>query len=147
MTQTTKENMITRVFNAPRSLVFELWKDTKHLDNWYGPKGFTVESEIDFRVDGEWKYTMKGKEGASFTSKVIYEEIIDKERITYMEENAKGVQLHITLTFEDEGVDKTKLNLTMSTNGKQFSKQMFEGAAMGYNSAFDKLADYLKTMK
>ena len=147
MTQEMKENIITRIFDAPRSLVFELWKDPKHLANWYGPKGFTTESEIDFRVGGEWKYTMTSEDGASFTSKVIYQEIVDNEKIVYLEENTKGVQLLITLAFEDEGSDKTKFNLKISINVEQFTEQMFESAAMGYNSAFDKLEEYLKTLK
>jgi uncharacterized protein YndB with AHSA1/START domain len=146
MTQEMKENIITRIFNAPRSLVFELWKDPKHLANWYGPKGFTTESETDFRVGGEWKYTMTGENGTSFTSKVIYQEIVENEKIMYLEENT-NVQLLITLTFEDEGSDKTKFNLKMSVTVEQFTEQMFEGAAMGYNSAFDKLEEYLKTLK
>jgi len=146
MTQEMTENIITRIFNAPRSLVFELWKDPKHLANWYGPKGFTTKSEVDFRVDGEWKYTMTRENGPSFTSKVIYQEIVENEKITYLEENAK-VQLFITLTFDDEGSDKTNFKLKMSSNNEQFTKQMFESAAMGYNSAFNKLEEYLKTLK
>ena len=77
MTQEMKENIITRIFDAPRSLVFDLWKDPKHLTNWYGPKGFTIESEMDFRVGGEWKYTMTSENGTSFTSKAIYQEILE----------------------------------------------------------------------
>ncbi len=143
MTQEMKENIITRIFDAPRSLVFELWKDPKHLANWYGPKGFTTESELDFRVSGEWKYTMTSRDGSSFTSKSIYQEIVENDKIVYLEENA-NVKLLITLTFEDEGSDKTNFNLKMSV--EPFTEQMFEGAAMGYNSAFDKLEEYLKTL-
>ncbi|MHA2174881.1 MAG: SRPBCC domain-containing protein [Candidatus Hodarchaeales archaeon] len=145
MTQEMKENLITRIFDAPRSLVFELWKDPKHLANWYGPKGFTTESEIDFRVGGEWKYTMTSKDGTSFTSKIIYEDIVENENIAYLEEN-KNVQLLITLTFNDVGSDKTKFDLKMSVSDEQFTEQMFKGAAMGYNSAFDKLEEYLETL-
>ncbi len=146
MIQEMKENIITRIFDAPRSLFFELWKDPKHLANWYGPKGFTTESEMDFRVSGEWKYTMTSEDGTSFTSKVIYQEIVENKKIVYLEANA-NVQLLITLTFEDKGSDKTKFNLKMGVTVEQFTEQMFEGAAMGYNSAFDKLEEYLKTMK
>ncbi|MHA2174434.1 MAG: SRPBCC domain-containing protein [Candidatus Hodarchaeales archaeon] len=146
MTQEMKEKIITRIFDAPRSLVFELWKDPKYLANWYGPKGFTTESEIDFRVGGEWKYTMKSEDGTSFTSKVIYQEMVENEKIVYLEENA-NVQLLITLIFEDEGSNKTKFHLKMSVTVEQFTEQTFEGAAMGYNSAFDKLEEYLKTLK
>ena len=100
-----------------------------------------------FRVGGEWKYTMTSEEGNSFTSKVKYQEIVEKEKIVYLEENTKGFQLSITLSFEDEGSDKTKLNVKISTIDGQFTEQIFEGAAMGYNSAFDKLEEYLKTLK
>ncbi len=145
MTQEMKDKIITRIFDAPRSLVFNLWKDPEHLDNWYGPKGFTIKSDMDFRVSGEWKYTMKNGKGNSFTSKVIYQEIVENEKIMYLEENA-SIQYLITLTFEDEGSDKTNFNLTMSVPIEQFNEQMLEGAAMGYNSALDKLEEYLKTL-
>ncbi len=138
------ENIITRIFNAPRSFVFELWKNPKHLANWYGPKGFTTESEVDFQVDGKWKYTMTREDGSSFTNKVTYQEIVENEKIMYLEENAK-VQLFITLTFDEEGSDQTKFKLRMSSSDEQFTKQMFESAAIGYNSAFDKLEEYLKS--
>ncbi len=145
MTQEINENTITRIFDAPRSLIFELWKDPKHLDNWYGPKGFTIESEMDFRVGGEWKYIMKSGNGSSFTSKVEYQEIVDNEKIKYLEKSAKA-QLLIALSFEDEETDKTKFNLEISSTDDQFTDQMFEGAARGFNSALDKLEAYLKTM-
>jgi len=147
MTQEIKKNTITREFDSPRSLVFKLWKDPKHLDNWYGPKGFTTESEINFRVGGEWKYTMKNENGNSFASKVIYQEIVEEEKIVYSEENTKGIHLLIALTFEKEESNKTKLNLKMSGTDEQFTEQMLEGAAMGYYSALDKLEEYLKGLK
>ncbi len=92
MIQKRKENTITRIFDAPKSLVFKLWKDPKHLNNWYGPKGFTTKSEVDFRATGEWKYNMTSEDGPSFTSKVIYQEIVENEKISYLEEN-RNVQL------------------------------------------------------
>jgi uncharacterized protein YndB with AHSA1/START domain len=145
MTQKKKENILTRVFDAPKSLLFELWKDPKHLDNWYGPKGFTVESEMDFRVGGEWKYTMKSGNGNSFSSKVIFQDIVENEKIKYLEENT-NVHLLITLSFEDEGPEKTRFNLELSNPDTQFTEQMFEGVVKGYNSALGKLEEYLETL-
>ncbi|MHA2031415.1 MAG: hypothetical protein ACW99Q_18720 [Candidatus Kariarchaeaceae archaeon] len=58
----------------------------------------------------------------------------------------KNVQLLITLTFNDVGSDKTKFVLKMSASDEQFTEQMFKGAGMGYNSAFDKLEEYLETL-
>ena len=55
------EFVITRVFNAPRELVWKAMTDPKHVVNWWGPRGFTTTIEtMDVRVGGIWKHTMHG---------------------------------------------------------------------------------------
>ena len=54
-----REITITRVFNAPRELVFKAWTDPKHVDRWWGPRGFqTQTSEMDMRPGGVWRFVM-----------------------------------------------------------------------------------------
>lgn len=53
--------VITRVFNAPRELVFKAWTEAKHVEQWFGPKGFTTRvTENDLRLGGQWYYIMIG---------------------------------------------------------------------------------------
>jgi uncharacterized protein YndB with AHSA1/START domain len=65
-----RELTITRVFDAPRALVFEVWTDPKHLAQWWGPQGFTNPvCEFDARVGGELRIHMRGPDGSIYPMK------------------------------------------------------------------------------
>jgi uncharacterized protein YndB with AHSA1/START domain len=56
--------VLTRVFDAPREVVFKVWTDPKHVARWWGPRGFqTTIQEMDVRPGGRWRYAMKGPDG------------------------------------------------------------------------------------
>ncbi|MFZ0544903.1 MAG: SRPBCC domain-containing protein, partial [Candidatus Promineifilaceae bacterium] len=56
-----RELVITRVFAAPRSLIFKVWTDPDHVAHWWGPRGFTLTTEVmDVRPGGVWRYVMHG---------------------------------------------------------------------------------------
>jgi len=56
-----RELTITRIFDAPRTLVFKAWTDPRHLANWWGPRGFTLPScSVDLRPGGEYRLHMRG---------------------------------------------------------------------------------------
>lgn len=68
-----REVRVTRVINAPRDLVFELWVDPKHVGNWWGPKGFTVTTHaIDVRPGGVWRFVMHGPDGTDYPNEITY---------------------------------------------------------------------------
>jgi uncharacterized protein YndB with AHSA1/START domain len=55
-----REIVMTRVFNAPRELVFQAFIDPKHIDHWYGPRGFITEtSDMNVKAGGAWHYVMR----------------------------------------------------------------------------------------
>ena len=63
-----REFEITRLLDAPRDLVWEVWTDPTHLVQWFGPDGFsTTTHAFDFRVGGEWRFTMHGPDGVDYT--------------------------------------------------------------------------------
>jgi len=103
----------TRVFDAPRELVFSAFTDPKHLAQWWGPTGFTTTTHsFDFRVGGVWRFVMHGPDGRDYQNRVIYEEIVRPERLVYRhtgDEDVEPVQFSQTLTFEDLGNSKTRL--------------------------------------
>ena len=63
--RTAHELVITRVFDAPRALVFKCWTDPQHASMWWGPQGFTLEAcQMDVRVGGAWRMGMRSPEGS-----------------------------------------------------------------------------------
>src|ERR1700739_1087034 len=67
----------TRVFDAPRDLVFSVWTDPKHLAQWWGPNGFTTTTySFDFRPGGTWRFVMHGPDGRDYQNLINFEEII-----------------------------------------------------------------------
>src|SRR5713226_3505963 len=76
--------VITRVFDAPRELVFKVWTDPKHLALWWGPHGFTNPvCEVDLRPGGSILIHMRGPNGVVYPMKGVYREIIEPERLVF----------------------------------------------------------------
>jgi uncharacterized protein YndB with AHSA1/START domain len=103
----------TRVFDAPRELVFSAFTDPKHLAAWWGPDGFTTTTSVfEFRPGGVWRFVMHGPDGRDYQNRVIYVEIVPNERLVYRhtgDEDVEPVQFVQTLTFEDHLGGKTRL--------------------------------------
>lgn len=154
-----REMEITRLFNAPRSLVFRAWTKAEHLRRWWAPKDFTTPyCEADFRVGGAFRYCMRSPEGQDFWGKGVYKEIIEPEKIvladTFTDEQGNPVppsyygmasdspaESLITVTFEEqEGKTKLVLNFTSMTT----SEKEMEGADQGWNDMFDRLEEVLQ---
>lgn len=108
----------TRVFDAPRGLVFSAFTDPKHLAQWWGPNGFsTTTSAFDFRPGGVWRFVMHGPDDRDYQNRITFEEIVRPERIVYRhgdrsddpaEKDLEPVQFRMTVIFEELG-GKTRL--------------------------------------
>jgi len=62
-----REIVITRVFEAPRELVWRAWADPEHVAQLWGPEGFTTRvTDLDLRPGGRWRYVMVGPDGAEY---------------------------------------------------------------------------------
>ena len=109
-----RELIFTRVFDAPRELVFKAWTDPRHLMQWWGPKGFTTSVyEMDVRPGGVWRLTMRGPDGVDYKNRIVFLEVVKPERLVYKHEPEKGsepVSFETTVTFAEEG-GKTRLTL------------------------------------
>jgi uncharacterized protein YndB with AHSA1/START domain len=78
------ELVITRIFDAPRELVWKAWTDPEHVKRWWGPKDFTAPvCKIDLREGGKYLYCMRSPEGQNYWSTGVYREIVAPERIVY----------------------------------------------------------------
>src|ERR1700733_2730137 len=78
------EVTITRVFDAPRDLVFAAWTDAKHLAKWWGPHHFTNPvCELDVRVGGAIRIDMRGPQGTVYPMTGVFHEIVPPERLVF----------------------------------------------------------------
>jgi len=140
-----REITITRVFDAPRALVFKAWTDAEMLAQWWGPKGFTNPlCELDARVGGAIRVDMRAPDGAVYPMKGEFREIVPPQRLVFtnmaLDGNGNAVTAGLTtVTFAEEG-GKTKL--TLHTRGSALVEQAIpylQGMEYGWTQSIDKL--------
>jgi len=108
---TDREIAATRVFDAPRDLVFEAWTLPEHVAQWWGPNGFTTTTHsMDVRPGGEWIFVMHGPDGTDYKNHIVYREVVRPERLVY--DHVSGPLFHATVIFEAEG-EKTRIRMQM----------------------------------
>ncbi len=84
-----REIVLTRVFDAPRRLVFEAWTRPEHVRRWYGCRAFEMTAcEIDLSVGGAWRYVLRGPDGVTHTMRGCYREISPPGRLVFTEQYA-----------------------------------------------------------
>jgi uncharacterized glyoxalase superfamily protein PhnB/uncharacterized protein YndB with AHSA1/START domain len=137
-----RELTISRLLNAPRELVWEVWTKPEHIKNWWGPNGFTnTIFSMEVKPGGVWDFIMHGPDGTDYKNKSIYKEIIKPERIVFEHVSPKFTA---TITFEEKN-GKTLLTWNMLFETKeQFEKvvKTFK-ADEGIKQNIVKLEDYL----
>jgi len=138
------ECVVTRVFDAPRSLVFKMWTDPEHRAKWFGPRGFTATIiENDVRPGGAYHFHMRGPNYDDHW-RGIYREVIEPERLvfTWLPRH-RGVPINdtlVTVTFEDVN-GKTRLTLRHATFPTEAIRDDHTG---GWNSTLDRLAELVE---
>ena len=158
----TERMVVTRVFDAPRELVWKAWTDPKYVMQWWGPKGFTAPvCKMDFCVGGKFLCCMKAPDGQEFWNAVEYHEIVPHEKIVSLMyfSDSKGNKIDpaqlgieheavegaydVTL-FEDLGNGKTKLTLkAVVIVSTPRAAEGLAGMSYGWQQSFDRLADYI----
>src|SRR5580704_7290369 len=79
-----REIVVSRVFDAPRQLVWKAWTDPTQIVKWWGPNGFTTTiEEMDVRPGGSWKLIMHSPDGKDFPNRSVFLEVVEPERIVY----------------------------------------------------------------
>jgi len=146
-----REVTITRVFNAPRALVFEAWTDPTRLAQWWGPKGFTNPvCEIDARIGGKLRIHMRGPDGSIYPMKGEIREIVPPERLAFTNIAVDEAGNHVlegftTVTFADEG-GKTRLTLhTRASAVIEKAAAYLQGMEAGWTQSIDKLEALMTT--
>ena len=142
------ELIFTRVFDAPRELIFDTWTDPNHVAQWWGPRGFTTTIyEMDVRPGGVWRLVMHGPDGVDYKNRIVFLEVVRPERLVYKhdpEKESEPVTFQVTVTFVEEG-GKTRLTMQMlfpSAAARDHVVKKY-GAIDGANQTLDRLAEQL----
>ena len=153
-----QEVFITRLFDAPRELVWQAWTEPRHFKLWWGPKDYTCPfCEMDLRVGGKYLNCMRSPEGKDYWSTGVYREIIPMERLVFTDCFADEQGNVVPATYYGLGVDFPIEMLVIMTLEDQDGKTKLtlrhidlptgpdrEGAQLGWSQSFDKLAESLK---
>ncbi|WP_326558375.1 SRPBCC family protein [Micromonospora sp. NBC_01796] len=148
-TVANKELVITRIFDAPRELVYQAFVDPDQIAQWFGPVGFSVPRDtidIDARTGGHQRMVMVSDDDPNMTSPVDarFTEVIENELLVGAEEwdptpgEAEPVAMYMRLEFHDEG-DKTRIVLRQGP----YTEEVEGMAREGWNSSFTKLDNLL----
>jgi uncharacterized protein YndB with AHSA1/START domain len=142
---TDLELTITRVFDAPRELVFEMWTNPDHLAKWWGPAGFTAEScTVELVKGGGWRTCIRDADGVEHWATGTYHEIVRPERLvfSFAWEEPKGSPGHdtlVTITFTDHD-GKTEMSFHQAVFESVESR---DGHVGGWVETFADLTTYL----
>lgn len=169
--QTTQETgndtlVLTRVFNAPRALVFQVWSEIEHLQKWWGPEGFEwVYSKMDFRPGGVFHYSMRAPQGFEMWGKFVYHEIEAPERVVFVNSfsDAEGnvvrapfnpafpLEIRNLLTFTEQDGKTTIMMrggpINATEEEREVYRGMFDSMNQGFNGTFNQLEQYLAAVQ
>ncbi len=151
----TERMVVTRIFDAPRALVWKAFTDPQYVMQWWGPKGFTAPvCKMDFRVGGKFLYCMRAPDGQEFWNAGEYREIVLHEKIVssmyFADSQGNKVEAahygmdhtaiddaYDVITFEDFGNGQTKLTFT---GNETMEQAINSGQVEGWNQILDKAA-------
>ena len=139
------ELVITRVFDAPRDLVWRAWSEREHATQW-GPRGFTTpEREMDLRPGGAWHARMISPDGQEFRQHGIVLDVVPPERLvfTFVWDASPDEEMLITVTLAERG-EQTEMMFRQTGFVTVASRDGHEG---GWNEAFDELADVVRRIR
>lgn len=158
---------ISRVFDAPRDLVFKCFTDVEHMKHWWGPKGFEiVGSSMDLRPGGTYHYGMRNRDGGIMWGRFVYREIMAPERIVLISSfsDEKGglarapffdgkwpLEMYSTFLFEEMDGNRTRLSvkwrpLNASAEELATFTSNFQSMKGGWSGTFEQLESYLVTV-
>lgn len=141
--------VMTRTLNAPRALVWEAWTTPKHVEKWWGPRGYEIKVlTFDFKPGGAWRIEHRGADGV-FTFKGTYREIVKPEKIVNtfgvegMFDGKEGLESHF---FEEVDGKTHYKSISRFDTLEERDGLVASGMEQGANESFDRLEELLATM-
>jgi len=136
----THEVIMTREFDAPRSLVFEVMMDPKHIPHWWGPKQYTTSvDKMEVKAGGLWRFVQRDEEGNEFAFHGVYHSITPEQVVdTFEFEGMAGHVILETITLEAYEGGKTKMIVSsvfqsVADRDGMLSAGMEEGSSESYD--------------
>lgn len=133
---------MTRIFDAPRELVYKVYTDPKLVPQWWGPASHvTIVDKMDVRPGGVWRYVQRDDDGTEYAFNGEYRQIMPNERIvqTFIFEPMPDHVIVEDITFEDVG-GKTKLTSVSQSNSREAIEGMIaSGMEKGAIETWDRL--------
>jgi uncharacterized protein YndB with AHSA1/START domain len=144
-TPSEREVVLTRVFDAPRQMVFDAFSKPELLKRWFGPRGWSLETcEVDLRVGGGFRFVLAGPNGARMGMRGVNTEIVPPERSVHIEsydDHPGESQVTAVLTEQD---GKTLFTATVLYFSKEVRDAVLQhGMERGAAESYDKLAEML----
>jgi uncharacterized protein YndB with AHSA1/START domain len=137
----SREITITRIFDAPRELVWKAWTEPGRLATWWGKRGWTTPPgtvTMDVRPGGAFRLlSVSDDDGAEMSLDAVYREVVEPERLVF---GRPGEADEATVTFTDLGDGRTEMVFHTTV---RMTEQTRDRAAAGMGSAFDRLAEHL----
>ncbi len=133
----------TRLFNAPRALVWKMWTDREHVVNWWGPKGFTSTISImDVKPGGVWQFVMHGPDGVDYQNKNVYVEVVAPERLVF--DHVSGPLFRMSVSFADEsGQTRVDVRMQFASAEERDKVAKQHGAVEGLQQTLGRLQEIL----
>ena len=150
-TTADRELVLTRIFDAPRELVWQAWTDPNQLIQWWGPDGFTnTFHEISVAPGGVWRFIMHAPDGTDYDNRIVYLEVVEPERLVFLHGEDKDDdprQFHVTVTFDDRDGKNVLAMRTLFKTAEQREQTAKIGAVELGNQTLEKLAQHLRTIQ
>src|SRR6266478_1877419 len=144
-TPTDREIVMTRVFDAPRHMVFDAFSKPELLKRWFGPRGWSlVVCEVDLKVGGGFRFVLRGPDGKQMGMRGVYREIAPPERSVHTEsfDDYPGESQVTTVLVEQAG--KTTLTATVLAASREVRDAVIKsGMEHGAAETYDRLAELL----
>ena len=146
-----REIVLSRVFDAPRELVWQSFTDPALLPHWWGPRGFTTTTRrMDVKPGGQWRYVMHGPDGRDYENVITYLEVDAPRRLAYQhggEKETEPVTFQVTVTFEEDGAARDRTRITMrsvfpSSKAREFVVREYN-AIEGGKQTLERLGEHL----
>jgi uncharacterized protein YndB with AHSA1/START domain len=144
-----KELVLTRVFDAPRELVWKIWTDANHVAAWWGPNGFTTP-RCDWEArPGAYIYVeMKAPDGTIYPMTGKFDEVVAPERLVFTSAvpDGKGgslFEVHNTVTLTEQGGKTTQTLRARVVSKRPGADVYLAGMEQGWGQSLDRLAQYV----
>jgi uncharacterized protein YndB with AHSA1/START domain len=148
-TPSDREIAATRVFDAPRRLVFEAYTNPKHIPHWMlGPEGWTMPvCEVDLRPGGAWHFVWRRGDGDEMAMRGSYKEVVPPEKVVSTESwGGDWPETINTLILTEENGRTTMTSTVLYPSKEARDAALKTGMKDGMTQSFDRLAEYLQSL-